>query len=148
MILLSRLSSAELMKRIWQPTASCGVEIRLAAMLLPAYGFACKCGIECGPKRILAENTDIERVTFGRDAGRPFDEAAKIIEIDGLHVVVSRLWTLRLQARNGNQRPRKRHGHEPGPRDNCQALSLVGCIGGILCGERGSWGSICGIVST
>ena len=45
----------------------------------------------------------------------PFDEAAKIIEIDGLHVIVSRFDTLCLQARNGNHDPREYQSRERGP---------------------------------
>ncbi len=57
---------------------------------LSPYCFACKGGIQSGPKGVLTENTDGERVTVGCDTGRPFDEAAEIIEIGGLNVVVGR----------------------------------------------------------
>ena len=50
MILLSRLSSAELMNRIWQLSASCGLEIRLAATLFPAIVSPASVASRAGPK--------------------------------------------------------------------------------------------------
>src|SRR6267143_844763 len=59
---------------------------------LSGYRFTCKRGIKNRAEWILAENTDREGVVLGRrDVRRPFDEVAKVVEIGGLHVVVSGL---------------------------------------------------------
>ena len=82
MILLSRLASDELMKRIWQSTDSCGLEIRLRGHFLVSYRFASKRRIQSWSKWILAEDADGKGAGLGgRDFGGPFDESAKVVEV-------------------------------------------------------------------
>src|ERR1700732_3810026 len=75
----------------------------------PTYGFTGERGIEGRPKRILAQDTDRERAVLDCDSGRPFDEAAEIVEIDSLDIVVSGLWALPPQTRSGHQSPHQAH---------------------------------------
>src|SRR5580693_1877663 len=49
MVVLSRASSAELRKRIWQLPDSCGVEIRLAVTLFPAIVSPARVASRTGP---------------------------------------------------------------------------------------------------
>ena len=117
MTVLSRASSAELRNRIWQLADFLRSGDSFRGNSLSSYGFTCKRRIEGRAKRILAENTNRERVVLGRrDVRRPFDEVAKIVKIGSLHIVVSGFWTLRPLARNGHQHPYYGNSHEPRPK--------------------------------
>ena len=112
MVVLSGLSSAELRNRIWQLADSCGVEIRLAATLFPAIVSPASVASRAGPKGSWPRTQTVnESFLADCDVRRPFDEAAKVVKIGSLHVVVSGLWTLRPQTWNGNQHPS--YGQQP-----------------------------------